>query len=76
MVSGFIVGVWDGLDECEISWTEMLSQSCPVLHGGCSALIPSLANYILIVSYFVLMYQYDVRSSYIIGLMLVKLILY
>ncbi len=40
----FVVGVWDGLDECEISLSEMLSQSCPVLHGGCSAMIHSLAN--------------------------------
>ncbi len=48
---------WDGLDECEI-----LSQSCPVLHGGCSVMIHSLANKILNVSYFVC--QYDVRSSY------------
>ncbi len=47
--------VWDGLDEFEIFW--------PVLHGGCSALRHSLANKILHVSYFVLMCQYDVRSS-------------
>ncbi len=36
VVSEFVVGVWDGLYECEI-----LSQSCSVLHGGCSALIQS-----------------------------------
>ncbi len=63
MVSEFVVGVWDGLDECEISLPEILSQSCPVLRG-CSAMIHSLANKILNVSYFVLMCQYDVRSSY------------
>ncbi len=62
VVSEFVVGVWDGLDE--ISLPEILSQSCPVLHGGCSAMIHSLANKILNVSYFVLMCQYDVRSSY------------
>ncbi len=44
MVSEFVVGVWDGLDECEISLPEILSQSCPVLHGGCSVIIYSLAN--------------------------------
>ncbi len=32
--SEFLVGVWDGLDECEISLPEILSQSGPVLHGG------------------------------------------
>ncbi len=40
---------------------------CPspsVLHGGCSVMIHSLANKILDVRYFVLMCQYDVRSSY------------
>ncbi len=58
------MGVWDGLDECEISLPAILSQSCPVLHGGCSVMIHSLANKILNVSYFVLMRQYDVRSSY------------
>ncbi len=52
------------LDECEISLPEILSQSCPVLHGGCSVMMHSLANKILNVSYFVLMCQYDVRSSY------------
>ncbi len=62
--SEFVVGVWDGLDECEISLSEILSQFCPVLHGGCSVMIHSLANKILNVSYFVLMCQYDVRSSY------------
>ncbi len=51
MVSEFVVGVWD-------------AQSFPVLHGGCSVMIHSLANKILNVSYFVLMCQYDVRSSY------------
>ncbi len=51
------------MNECEISWPEILSQSCPVLHGGCSALIHSLANKILNLSYFVLC-QYDVMSSY------------
>ncbi len=44
VVSEFVVGVWDGLDECQISLPEMLSQSCPVLHGGCSVMIHSLAN--------------------------------
>ncbi len=44
MVSEFVVGVWDGLDECEISLPEILSQSCPVLHGGCPVMIHSLAN--------------------------------
>ncbi len=59
VVSDFVVGVWDGLDECEISLPEMLSQSCSVLHSGCSVMIHSLANKILNVSYFVLMCQYD-----------------
>ncbi len=59
-----VVGAWDGLDECEIFLPEILSQSCPVLHGGCSVMIHSLANKILNVSYFVLMCQYDVRSTY------------
>ncbi len=63
VVSEFVVGVWYGLDECEISLPEILSQSCPVLHGGCSVMIHSLANKILNVSYFVLC-QYDVWSSY------------
>ncbi len=27
VVSEFVVGVWDGLDECEISLPEILSQS-------------------------------------------------
>ncbi len=53
-----------GLDECEISRPEIVSQSCPILHGGCSVMIHSLANKILNASYFVLMCQYDVRSSY------------
>ncbi len=44
VVSEFVVGVWDGLDECEISLPEILSQSCPALHGGCSVMIHSLAN--------------------------------
>ncbi len=44
VVSEFVVGVWDGLDECEISLPEILSQSCPVLHGVCSVMIHSLAN--------------------------------
>ncbi len=43
-VSEFVVGVWDGLDECQISLPEILSQSCPVLHGGYSVMIHSLAN--------------------------------
>ncbi len=30
MVSEFVVGVWDGPDECEISFPETLSQSYPV----------------------------------------------
>ncbi len=30
MVSKFVVGVWDGLDACEISRPEILSQSTPV----------------------------------------------
>ncbi len=64
MVSEFVVDVWDGLNECEISLPEILSQSCPGLHGGCSVMIHSLTNKILNVSYFVLMCQYDVRSSY------------
>ncbi len=29
--SKFVVGVWDGLDECEISRPEILSQSAPGL---------------------------------------------
>ncbi len=29
MVSKFVVGVWDGLDACEISRPEILSQSAP-----------------------------------------------
>ncbi len=64
VVSEFVVGVWDGLDECEISLPEILSQSCPVLHGGCSVMLRPLANKILNLRYFVLMCQYDVRSSY------------
>ncbi len=44
MVSEFVVGVWDGLGECEISLPEISSQSCPVIHGGCSVMIHSLAN--------------------------------
>ncbi len=64
MVSEFVVGVWDGLDECEISLPEIMFQSCPVLHDGCSVMIHSLANKILNVSYFVLMCQYDVWFSY------------
>ncbi len=64
MVSEFVVGVWDGLDECEISLPEIMFQSCPVLHDGCSVIIHSLANKILNVSYFVLMCQYDVWFSY------------
>ncbi len=31
MVSKFVVGVWDGLDACEISRPEILSQSCPAI---------------------------------------------
>ncbi len=31
MVSKFVVGVWDGLDEIEISRPEILSQSAPDL---------------------------------------------
>ncbi len=31
-VSEFVVGVWDGLDECEISQPEILSQSAPAFH--------------------------------------------
>ncbi len=38
------MGVWDGLGECEISMPEILSQSCLVLHGGCSVTMHSLAN--------------------------------
>ncbi len=30
VVSNFVVGLWDGLDECDISWPEILSQSAPV----------------------------------------------
>ncbi len=30
VVSKFVVGVWDGLDECEISRPEIMSQSAPV----------------------------------------------
>ncbi len=30
VVSKFVVGVWDGLDECEISRPKILSQSTPV----------------------------------------------
>ncbi len=30
VVSNFVVGLWDGLDECEISRPEILSQSAPV----------------------------------------------
>lgn len=44
MVSELVVSVWDGLDECEISRLEILSQSGPVLHGGYSTWIYSLAN--------------------------------
>ncbi len=29
VVSKFVVGVWDGLDACEISRPEILSQSAP-----------------------------------------------
>ncbi len=29
VVSKFVVGVWDGLDACEISRSEILSQSAP-----------------------------------------------
>ncbi len=29
VVSNFVVGVWDGLDACEISRPEILSQSAP-----------------------------------------------
>ncbi len=47
------MGVWDGLEECEIS--------LPVM---CSVTIQSLANKILNVSYFVLLCQYDVRYRY------------
>ncbi len=35
VVSKFVVGVWDGLDACEISRPETLSQSAP----GCQAYI-------------------------------------
>ncbi len=63
VVSEFVVGVWDGLYECEISLSECFSQSCTVLHGGCSVMILSLANKILKVIYFELMCQYDVQSS-------------
>ncbi len=35
---------WYGLEECEISLPEILSQSCPVLHGGCSVMKHPLAN--------------------------------
>ncbi len=28
-ISKFVVGVWDGLDACEISQPEILSQSAP-----------------------------------------------
>ncbi len=62
VTSKFAVGLWDGLEVCEISLPELLSQSCPVLHGGCSVMIHSLANDVN-VSYFELMCQYDVRSS-------------
>ncbi len=44
MVSEFVVGVWDGPDECEISFPETMSQSYLVLQGGCSVVIHSLAN--------------------------------
>ncbi len=30
VISKFVVGVWDGLDVCEISRPEILSQSAPV----------------------------------------------
>ncbi len=30
VISKFVVGVWDGLDACEISRPEILSQSAPV----------------------------------------------
>ncbi len=30
VVSKFVVGLWDGLDACEISRPEILSQSAPV----------------------------------------------
>ncbi len=46
MVSGLVVGVWDGLEECEISLPEMCY----------SVTIQSLANKILNVSYFVCQY--------------------
>ncbi len=46
MVSEFVVGVCDGLDECEISLPEILSQSCPVLHGGCSIQLNSIQVYL------------------------------
>lgn len=32
MVSEFVVCVWDGLDQCEISWPEILSQSGSAYH--------------------------------------------
>ncbi len=32
VVSKFVVGVWDGLDACEISRPEILSQSAPGYH--------------------------------------------
>ncbi len=60
VLSEFVVGVWDGLDECEISLPEILSQSCPVLRDGCLVMIHSLANNILNASYFVLICQYNV----------------
>ncbi len=44
VVSEFVVGLWDGLDKCEISLPEILSQSCPVLHDVCFIMIHSLAN--------------------------------
>ncbi len=44
VVSEFVVVVWDGLDECEISLPGILSQSCPVLSDGCLVIMHSLAN--------------------------------
>ncbi len=38
-ISAFVVGVWDGLDECKISFHDILSQSCPVLRYGCLVMI-------------------------------------
>ncbi len=44
VASELVVGVWDGLDECEISLPEIMSQSCPVLRDGCLVMIHPLAN--------------------------------